>query len=145
MSVLAGVFVAALLAATVVPFYSEVAVGAAIIGGYSAFAVWLAASLGNTLGAVINGILGRTLGHLRVERLMCLSPRQAARARDWFQRWGAWSLLLAWLPIGGDALTVVAGIMRVDWLKFVVLVFVGKSARYGVLIWVVGRFSNAPA
>lgn len=135
MSVYVGIFVTALLAATILPFYSEVAVGAAVLAGQPVVPVWAAASVGNTLGAVINAVLGRLLGELHVERLMRMRPADMERMRRWFQKYGAWSLLLAWLPIGGDALTVIGGVMRVSWLKFLVLVFTGKAARYAVLIY----------
>ncbi|MEM6937045.1 MAG: hypothetical protein AAF552_11355, partial [Pseudomonadota bacterium] len=59
------------------------------------------------------------------------------------QQYGQWSLLLAWAPIGGDALTVIAGILRVRWLAFVVLVFAGKAARYAVVIWLASRGAAA--
>lgn len=134
MSLYAGIFVAAFLAATILPFYSEIAVGAAIAAGESPLAIWLAASTGNTLGAVVNGVLGRLLGYLHVEKLLRLKPRDFQRVQRWFSRWGKWSLLLAWLPIGGDALTVLAGVMRVPWPWFVVLTFIGKGARYAALI-----------
>ena len=139
MSVYAAVFAAALLAATILPFYSEVAVGAAIAKGYPAFAIWLSASLGNTLGAVINGVLGRLLSGPQVRARLRVSESAYARATRWYQRWGVWSLLLAWLPVGGDALTVVAGALRVRWWLFVTLVFIGKAGRYAVLIALLQR------
>ncbi len=48
----------------------------------------------------------------------------------WFQRYGVWSLLFAWLPVGGDALTFIAGIMKVRFSLFFVLVGIGKTLRY---------------
>lgn len=142
MSVYLALFGSALLAATIFPFYSELAVGAAIAAGHPPWGVWTAASLGNTSGAIINGILGRFLTHPAVRRRLNVDHRNYARAREWFSRWGVWSLLLSWLPIGGDALTVVAGAMRVRWWLFVLLVFVGKAARYAVLIWLVQAASE---
>lgn len=128
-------FASAFLAATIVPFYSEIAVVGAVAAGHPAFWVWLAASVGNTLGAVVNAIIGRLLPRQKLQRLLRLSDEQLSKAERWFQKYGQWSLLLAWLPVGGDALTVVAGIMRVRWLALTVLIFIGKSARYAVVIW----------
>ncbi|MEM6638829.1 MAG: YqaA family protein [Pseudomonadota bacterium] len=129
-----GIFLSAFLAATILPFYSEFAVVAGIKAGLAPFAVWLSASVGNTLGAVVNGILGRVLGSEKAQSLMRIKPDTMQRVRSWFSRWGVWTLLLAWLPFGGDALTVVAGVMRVSWPVFVVLVFIGKAARYAILV-----------
>ncbi len=131
----ASVFASAFLAATILPFYSEVAVVAAVINDYSPVAVWLSASVGNTLGAVVNAVIGRLLPRPRIGRLLGVSEKRFNQAQRGFQRFGKWSLLLAWLPIIGDAITVVAGIMRTPWLAFVLLVFAGKSTRYAVVIW----------
>lgn len=132
---LLGVFAAALLAATILPFYSEVAVTAAILAGANAWSVFFAASAGNTLGAVVNALIGRLVTTDAARQRLRISERQYAKASKWFNKWGVWSLLLAWLPVGGDALTVVAGAMRVRWWVFLTLVFAGKAGRYAVLIW----------
>ncbi|MCB9538128.1 MAG: DedA family protein [Myxococcales bacterium] len=126
------------LAATLLPVASEVVVvGLAAQPGVAAAPLWLAASLGNTLGAVVNYGLGRFALHWRDRRWFPVGPGQLARAQAWFQRWGVWTLLLAWAPVVGDALTVIAGIMRVRPLPFLALVFVGKAARYAALLWAV--------
>src|SRR5690606_24010968 len=122
------VFASSLLAATIAPFYSEVVLAAALSRQPdAALLLWLLASTGNTLGSVINWWLGKYLLHYRDRRWFPLKPAQLARAQAWFGRFGVWSLLLAWAPVGGDALTVIAGIMRVRLLPFVVLVFAGKA------------------
>ncbi|MFK7954585.1 MAG: YqaA family protein [Lysobacterales bacterium] len=139
----ASVFASAFLAATILPFYSEIAVVAAVMNGYSPSTIWLSASLGNTLGAVVNAVLGRLLPRARLGRLLGVSDKRFDQAQRWFQRYGQWSLLLAWLPIGGDAITVVAGVMRTRWLPFVLLVFAGKSARYAVVIWLALKSSGS--
>ena len=63
------------------------------------------------------------------------------RGQAWFERWGVWSLLLAWAPVGGDALTFVAGIMGTRLPLFLLLVGLGKGARYAVVIWIVQPFA----
>ncbi len=88
------------------------------------------ASLGNVLGSIINWGLGRFLIHLRHRRWFPLKPAAYDRAVGWFNRYGLWSLLLAWVPVIGDPLTVVAGALRVDLLRFTVLVAIGKVGRY---------------
>lgn len=126
------------LAATLLPVASEVVVvGLATRPDVEVGPLWLAASLGNTLGAVVNYGLGRFALHWRDRRWFPVRPDQLARAQAWFQRWGVWTLLLAWAPVVGDALTVIAGVMRVRPLPFVILVFIGKAARYAALLWAV--------
>ncbi len=128
------VFVSSFLAATVVPFYSEISVAGALAAGAAPLAVVAVATAGNTLGAVVGWWLGRLVLRFRDRRWFPASAAQLERAQRWFQRFGVWSLLLAWLPVGGDALTVVAGIMRVRLDVFVVLVGIGKALRYIVVV-----------
>ena len=129
-------FGTAFLAATVLPFYSEILLYLQLERGADPWALLLVASTGNTLGALLNWALGRYLLHYQDRRWFYFSRQQIARAQDWFQHRGVWSLLLAWLPIGGDALTLVAGIMRVPLLTFLLLVGLGKAARYAFVILV---------
>lgn len=130
-------FSAAFAAASILPFYSELAVVGMLAAGRSPVAVLVVAAAGNTLGAVVNWVLGRYLLHFKERRWFPVGERQLERAQRWFQRYGVWSLLLAWMPVGGDALTVIAGIMRVRLDVFVVLTGIGKTLRYAVLIFFV--------
>ncbi|WP_111497359.1 MULTISPECIES: YqaA family protein [Marinobacter] len=130
-------FLTAFAAATLLPAYSEVMLGGMATQGYSLLGLWLFATAGNTLGSVVNGWIGRQVEHFRHKRWFPVSEKQLTRAQDRFNRWGQWSLLMAWLPIGGDALTVIGGIMKVPWLNFIVLVAIGKGARYAMVLWAV--------
>lgn len=129
-----GLFAAAFVAATIFPMQSEAILVALILpGDHSTPVLLLVASLGNTLGAVINWILGRGIERFRDRRWFPASPAKLERARDWYRRFGKWSLLLSWLPVGGDALTVLAGVLREPLPTFLLLVFIGKALRYVVL------------
>jgi membrane protein YqaA with SNARE-associated domain len=130
-----GLFVSAFLAATILPFSSEaVLVGLMAAGNYDVAVLWALASLGNILGACINWGLGRFCLHWQDRRWFPVSRDQLDRAGTWFSRYGVWSLLLAWVPVIGDPLTFAAGIMRVDFRLFLVLVAIGKAGRYAVLV-----------
>ncbi|MDI9246217.1 YqaA family protein [Marinobacter sp. CHS3-4] len=137
-------FLTALAAATLLPAYSEILVGGMVTQGYSLWWIWLWATTGNTTGSVINGVIGRQVDRFKHKRWFPVSEKQLDQARTRFNRYGQWSLLLGWLPIGGDALTLVGGIMRVPWLNFVVLVGIGKGLRYAFVIWVVLEASGLP-
>lgn len=132
-----SLFTAAFLAATIVPFYSEFALAGAQLAGHNSALIWLVATAGNTLGSVVNWLLGLGIEKYKDRRWFPFKPEQIERAQRWFQRFGIWSLLLAWAPVGGDALTLVAGIMRVRFLPFLLLVAAGKGARYAVVLWLV--------
>ncbi|WP_116473804.1 YqaA family protein [Zobellella maritima] len=130
------VFASSLLAATIAPFYSEVVLAAVLTRQPdAAVLLWLLASTGNTLGSVVNWWLGSYLLHYQHRRWFPVKPVQLARAQYWFQRLGVWSLLFAWAPVGGDALTFIAGIMQVRLPLFVTLVFIGKGLRYLIVIY----------
>lgn len=128
-------FSSAFLAATILPFYSEVVLFAMIRAGEPAGLLLAVASVGNTLGSVVNWVLGRYLLHFQHKKWFYFKAEQIEKMQIWFQRYGVWSLLLAWMPIGGDPLTLVAGIMRVKLWLFVVLVGIGKTLRYVAVIY----------
>jgi len=89
------------------------------------------------LGSAVNWALAVYLLRFREHRWFPFREERLGRAQRWFQRYGVWSLLLAWAPIGGDALTFVAGLMRVNFWVFLALVAIGKAARYAALIGIV--------
>ena len=126
-------FLSAFGAATILPFYSEIAFIGMLEQGFAPFWVWLVATAGNSLGAAVNWVLGRYLTHFEGRRWFPFKAESLHRSQAWFQKYGVWSLLLAWLPIGGDALTFIAGVMRVRFGIFLALTTIGKGARYAVL------------
>lgn len=133
-----SLFAVAFLAATILPLQSE-----AVLTGLLALDrepwAWLiaVASVGNTAGAVVNWGLGVGLQRFQNHKWFPVTPQQLEKAMLSYNRFGRWSLLLSWLPIVGDALTVAAGVLREKLWVFVVLVGIGKTARYLVLAGVV--------
>lgn len=128
-------FGSAFLAATILPFYSEVLLYALLRDGGDPLILVAVATLGNTLGAVVNWVLGLYLLHFQDRRWFYFSRQQIDNAQRWYQRYGFWSLLLAWMPVGGDALTLIAGIMRVRLWIFLLLVGTGKALRYVSVVY----------
>ena len=133
-------FCSALIAATLLPLSSEALLSTLLYQHYSPLLLWLVATTGNTLGSCINWYLGKWCLHLQDKKWFPISAEQLERAQTRFQRYGLVSLLFAWVPIIGDPLTLLAGVMRVQFWKFLVLVALGKGLRYGVVIWVALRF-----
>ncbi len=126
-----GLFATALLAATLIPVSSEVVLGA--LAGAEGFNIWLlilVATTGNTLGSVINWLLGRYCLHWRNRRWFPFKGETLDRATDRFNKYGAWSMLFAWVPIVGDPLTFAAGVLGMKFRLFVILVGIGKATRY---------------
>jgi membrane protein YqaA with SNARE-associated domain len=126
---LAGLFVAAFLAATPVPFQSEVVFLGLQAAGWPALSLVIVASLGNTLGSCLTYALGRWLTNQREHRWFPLRPPQMALAEAWFGRWGVWALLLSWAP-GGDLIVALSGVLRVPVPVFLALVALAKTGRY---------------
>jgi membrane protein YqaA with SNARE-associated domain len=129
-----GLFTAAFVAATLLPFYSELALVGLAAAGDDPWLLWFWATAGNTLGAAVNYVLGRWLMHWQERPWFPFKRAQLGAAERWYARWGIWSLLMAWLPVGGDALTFIAGLMRAPFWLFFVLTGVGKGARYAVVL-----------
>lgn len=97
----------------------------------------LAASLGNTLGAVLNWGLGRFCLHWQSKPWFPINRPNLDRATRWFNRFGKWILLLSWVPVIGDPLTFAAGVLRTNFLWFLILVAFGKTVRYMSVIGIV--------
>ncbi len=131
-------FASAFIAATLLPLQSEaVLAGLLLTGNYSTAALILIATLGNVLGSLVNWALGRGIERFRDRRWFPASEQQLQRAQGWYQRYGCWTLLLSWLPIVGDPLTLIAGVMREPLWRFLLLVTVAKAGRYLALAAVV--------
>ena len=129
-----GLFLSAFGAATLLPLQSEALLVLLLLGGaYPVWALLLVASVGNILGSVVNWLLGHYLEHYRHARWFPVSEQRLQQAQRWYARHGRWSLLLSWLPVVGDPLTLVAGVMREPLWRFLLLVSLAKSGRYAVL------------
>ncbi|MCL4757207.1 MAG: DedA family protein [Rhodocyclaceae bacterium] len=126
-----GLFAAAFGAATLLPMQSEaLLVGLLILGEHPVPTLLAVATIGNVLGSVVNWLFGRGIERWRHKRWFPVSGEKLQRAQNRYHRWGRWSLLLSWMPVIGDPLTVVAGLMREPLWSFVLLVFIAKAGRY---------------
>jgi len=132
--VLGGLFALTFAAATLLPLQSEPLLIGLLLG--SDIPPWLlvaVASLGNLLGATVNWWLGGQVQRFRNRRWFPVSNTWLARAEGWYRRWGCWSLLLSWMPLLGDPLTVIAGVLREPLPVFLLLVGIAKTLRYAIL------------
>lgn len=121
--------------ATLLPLSSEAVLVAQLRTGFGwPLGLFLAATIGNTAGSVLNWWLGLNLRHYETRRWFPFKPDQIEAASARFRSWGTWTLLLAWLPVIGDPLTCVAGLMRVPFAIFLPLVLIGKAARYTAVV-----------
>ena len=126
-----SLFFLSFLAATLVPTSSELTLAALLsTNNFNSLGLLATASFGNILGSVFNWLLGFYLFKHINKKWFPFNEKQIVSASKWFNKFGVWSLLFAWLPIIGDPLTFIAGILRIRFLLFLFLVSFGKVARY---------------
>ncbi|SDU12721.1 YqaA family protein [Stappia sp. ES.058] len=134
MILMGSLFLGAFLAATLLPFSSEVMLIAALAAGdFPPSVVVATATAGNILGSALNWLVGRFLLSWQEHRWFPFTPAQIESASVRFSRYGSWSLLFAFLPVVGDPLTFAAGLLKVPFWRFLILVSIGKTARYAAL------------
>ena len=131
-----SLFIISFLAATILPFSSELTLaGLVTTSNYDNLLLLIVASLGNILGSVVNWILGFYSRDLSTKKWFPFKDEQIEKSSKWFNKFGRWSLLFAWVPIIGDPLTLVAGLLRVKFIEFIILVTIGKVSRYIVIFY----------
>ena len=119
------------LAATIFPLSSELTLASLLYTiEHNSFILIIAASLGNILGSIINWLLGFYLFEYINKKWFPFKENQINKATNRFNKFGVWSLLFAWVPIIGDPLTFIAGILKINFLLFLALVSFGKVSRY---------------
>jgi|TARA_B100001093_G_C26825557_1_gene1013839 membrane protein YqaA with SNARE-associated domain len=133
-----SLFAISFLGGSILPISSELTLGGLLItNNYDALALLFIASFGNILGAVCNWILGFYLLKHISKKWFPFTLQQINKASIWFKKFGVWSLLFSWLPIIGDPLTLVAGILKLRFYIFLFLVSVGKISRYIFLYYLI--------
>jgi len=134
-----SLFFISFLAATILPFSSELTLAGLIsTSNYDNLLLLVFASFGNILGSVFNWGLGFYARNLTIKKWFPFKETQIERSSKWFSKFGKWSLLFAWVPIVGDPLTFVAGLLRVRFLDFIILVAIGKVSRYLIIFYLIG-------
>ena len=134
-----SLFFISFLAATILPFSSELTLAGLIsTSNYDNLLLLVFASFGNILGSVFNWGLGFYARNLTIKKWFPFKETQIERSSKWFSKFGKWSLLFAWAPIVGDPLTFVAGLLKVRFLDFIILVAIGKVSRYFIIFYLIG-------
>ena len=134
-----SLFTISFLAATILPFSSELTLAGLITtSNYDNLLLLIVASFGNTLGSVVNWALGFYSRNLTTKKWFPFKDKQIENSSKWFSKFGKLSLLFAWVPIIGDPLTLVAGLLRVKFLDFIILVAIGKVSRYLIVFYLMG-------
>jgi membrane protein YqaA with SNARE-associated domain len=131
-----SLFAISFLAATILPLSSELMLAGLIAtSNYDSLLLLIVASFGNVLGSVFNWTLGFYSRNLITKKWFPFKDKQIERSSKWFNKFGNWSLLFAWVPIIGDPLTLAAGLLKVKFIEFLILVSVGKVSRYFLIYY----------
>ena len=131
-------FIISFFAATILPFSSELVLSTMLLtDSFDKYLLLVVASFGNILGSSVNWYLGKKILIFKDKKWFPANERQIAKGEIYFKKYGIWSLLLAWVPIIGDPLTIVAGILRVKFFTFLLLISISKISRYIFLIFII--------
>ena len=128
-----GMLLSAFAAATVLPLSSEVVLISLIVAELNPWILVLVATVGNVLGSVVNYLIGAFGGDYLRTRFLKITDEEFVKFQQRYQKLGIWGLLLAWVPIIGDPITLAAGVLRVNFIWFLMLVTLGKGLRYVVI------------
>jgi membrane protein YqaA with SNARE-associated domain len=128
-----ALFFSALISATLFPGGSEALLLYRLNAGGEPITLMMIATLGNVLGSLITYAMGRLGNEAARRKWLRVSAQRRRQAEQWFERFGRPALLLAWLPVIGDPLCLVAGLLRCGLIQFLALVAIGKLARYAAL------------
>ena len=131
-------FIISFLAATILPLSSELVLSTMLLtDSFDKYLLLVVASFGNILGSSVNWYLGKKILIFKDKKWFPANERQIAKGEIYFKKYGIWSLLLAWVPIIGDPLTILAGVLRVNFFTFLLLVSISKISRYIFLIFII--------
>ena len=133
------------MVATIIPFGSEMYFATLLsLGKYNSFLLLVSASVGNVLGSVFNWVCGYYVNYFIKKPWFPISENKIQKGTKIFNKYGKWSLLLSWVPFIGDPITFVAGTLRYSFLPFLLLVSIGKIARYLMIyfsaLWTINLF-----
>ena len=127
-----------MLAATILPLSSEIVLTTMLLTNlFEKNILLIVASFGNILGSIFNWYLGKKITIFQDRKWFPVSPEQLTKSQKYFQKYGLWSLLLAWVPVIGDPLTLLAGVLKVRFSIFFLLVSISKISRYIFIIYLV--------
>jgi membrane protein YqaA with SNARE-associated domain len=126
-------------AATIFPAQSEILLAVMYSkGDISPILLLAVASIGNITGSCVNWLIGFYIRRFQGYKWFRINQNQMIKSSDLFRKYGLFTLLFAWVPFVGDPLTIVAGIFRVPFFTFIILVGMGKIARYIAILYFLG-------
>ncbi len=132
-----GLFIASFLAATILPLSSEVILSFLLLNNLNPTILVSVATFGNVLGSFVNYSIGFWGSIFFVRKVLKISEVEFVKAKQRFQKYGVFSLFFAWVPVIGDPLTVIAGVLKINILIFFIMITSGKLIRYVIISYAI--------
>lgn len=130
---LTALFISGFISATLLPGGSEVLLAWQLTENvHSVESLWLAVTAGNVLGGMVTFLMGWGIAHYFPLRSFT-KPRQQ-QAKRWIEQYGAFALILSWVPIIGDPLCLMAGWLKTRFLLSMLMLTLGKAVRYLLIV-----------
>lgn len=129
-----GLGFSAFTSASLLPGTSEMVLAVLWYQKLNIVLLWCVATAGNVAGSCINYWLGVQCQRFSSQRWFPIKPAEFNRAQGWMSKFGTPVLLLSWLPVVGDPLTLMAGVFRLAFWRFLVLMLIAKGGRYAALL-----------
>jgi len=127
-------FINSFISATLFPLGSEALLLYYLSENFNYIYLLAIASIGNTFGSILNYWFGLKGEQYLLSKKM-IKEKNIKKYKKYFDKYGAYTLLLSWMPIVGDGFTLIAGSLKYDIKRFIILVFISKFSRYSFIIF----------
>jgi membrane protein YqaA with SNARE-associated domain len=127
-----GLFISSFLAATVIPFSSEIVLGVLLANGYDFVSCLFLATIGNWLGGISSYSLGYIGNWKILDKYFGLKKTKVISVKKHIDQWGNSLAFLCWLPLVGDVFAVALGVFKVQFISVALWMFLGKILRYTI-------------
>ncbi|BCS85881.1 YgaA and TroA-like domain-containing protein [Prevotella herbatica] len=130
-----GILIAAFLAGSILPFSSEAVMLGLLAAGLKPWPLIIYGTIGNVLGSMFNYAIGH-LGRVDwIEKYLHIKPKSLEKAQRFMEGRGAWMGFFSFIPVVGDAIPIVLGLMRSNLTISIISITLGKALRYIVLVF----------
>ncbi|GAB1473629.1 YqaA family protein [Bacteroidota bacterium] len=131
---LPGLFIGSFLAATIFPFSSEILLAGVLLAGVNPIGAFFAATFGNWFGGITSYYVGRLGKWDIIERWFRVKEENLIKQKARIERYGSVIAFFTWLPFIGDLLAIGLGFYRIDVVKSIIFMLIGRAARFGLWI-----------
>ena len=130
-----GLFIASFLSASLLPFSSEAVMVGLLAAGLDPVLLIVYGTIGNSLGSLFNYWIGHFGRMDWIEKWLHVKPEKLKKTQKMVASYGAWMAFFSFVPIIGDVITIVLGLMRANLLITIICIVAGKLLRYILLIY----------